>query len=116
MPYCSKCGSAVEPNSAFCPNCGNPLTSPQAQPQPQPYASVYVEQVPPSLENVSDAWYLVPFLFLIVGGLIAWYVNKDRNPGKARNLLIFGIVWTVIVLILYSLFFFFFIFAVSIPL
>jgi len=42
----------------------------------------------------------VPFFFGIIGGLIAWFVNKDRNPRKARNFLIFGIVWTVVLIIL----------------
>ena len=38
MPnFCTKCGAKVDPNDAFCPQCGNPLKmAAQAQPaQPQ---------------------------------------------------------------------------------
>jgi len=48
------------------------------------------------IEKVSSAWYLVPLFFGIIGGLIAWFVNKDRDPKKARNFLIFGFVLTAI--------------------
>ena len=78
--YCSNCGAEIDARAKICPKCG-------------------VEQVP-LVEEVSSAWYLVPFFFGIIGGLIAWFVNKDRNPKKSRNLLIFGTVWTVILIIL----------------
>jgi hypothetical protein len=41
------------------------------------------------------------FLFGIVGGLIAYVGTKDRDQSKANNSLIFGIVWTFILSILY---------------
>jgi uncharacterized Tic20 family protein len=47
-------------------------------------------------QHVSSAWYLFPFFFGFIGGIIAWAVNKDINPGKARNMLIFGIIWTIV--------------------
>lgn len=66
---------------------------------------------PKPVEPVSGAWYLVPLFFGIIGGIIAWAVNKDRDPKRARNLLIFGIVWTVVltvvtVLISFAVFFY----------
>lgn len=39
--FCSKCGTQYQEGSAFCSACGNPLTPPQAAPNPQP-----VEQSP----------------------------------------------------------------------
>ena len=48
------------------------------------------------VQPVSGAWYLVPLFFGLIGGIIAWAVTKDRDPRKARNLLIFGVVWTVV--------------------
>ena len=81
--FCSNCGAEIDARAKICPKCG-------------------VEQVPP-VEEVSDAWYLVPFFFGIIGGLIAWLVNKDRNPRKARNFLIFGIVWSIIAIIIIAI-------------
>lgn len=79
--YCSNCGAEIDSRAKICPKCG-------------------VEQAP-LIEQVSDAWYLVPFFLGIIGGLIAWFVNKDRNPKKARNFVIFGFVWTAIAIVLY---------------
>ena len=62
-----------------------------------------VEQAP-LVEEVSDAWHLLPFFFSIIGGLIAWVANKDRNPKKARNFLIFGFIWAIAGSIIYFLF------------
>ena len=62
-----------------------------------------VEQAP-LVEEVSNAWYLVPFFFMIIGGVIAWFVNKDRDPKKAQNFLIFGFLWSAVVSIIYVLF------------
>ena len=79
--YCSNCGAEIDPRAKICPKCG-------------------VEQAP-LIEDVSDAWYLLPFFFTIIGGLIAWFVNKERDPKKARNFLIFGFIWTIAAIIIY---------------
>jgi uncharacterized RDD family membrane protein YckC len=43
MPYCTKCGYALEEDVLFCPNCGNPVVKKTAlsleQPSPSPTAS-----------------------------------------------------------------------------
>lgn len=85
--FCQKCGKEMADNAAFCPSCGAPATA-------VPVWSSGVPQTP--VEPVSGAWYLVPFFFGIIGGIIAWAVNKDRDPSRARNLLIFGLVWSVV--------------------
>lgn len=76
--FCPNCGAEIDARAKICPKCG-------------------VEQAPRK-EEVSSAWYLVPFFFGIIGGLIAWLVNKDRDPKKARNFLIFGLVWTIVLI------------------
>jgi heme/copper-type cytochrome/quinol oxidase subunit 2 len=58
-------------------------------------------------QHVSGAWYLVPFFFGILGGIIAWAVNKDKDPKRARNLLIFGLLWTFVPLIIVIAVFFY---------
>jgi flagellar basal body-associated protein FliL len=37
---------------------------------------------------------------LIPGGIIAWAVNKDRNAPKARKMLLFSIILSVLLMLL----------------
>ena len=46
----------------------------------------------PSGGRVSGAWWLMPIFLTWVGGLIAWLVTKDRDPKRAKSMLIWGIV------------------------
>jgi len=54
------------------------------------------ETLEPSL-----AWYLVPFLFGILGGIVAYVAVKDKDEDMASGLLLFGIIWTVVAVVLY---------------
>jgi hypothetical protein len=45
----------------------------------------------PPVKPVSGAWWLLPILMGWIGGLIAYLVNRDADPGKARAMLITGI-------------------------
>ena len=47
-------------------------------------------------EQISAWWWLVPFFLAWIGGLIAYFVLKDRNQKTAEYMLIFGIVWTFV--------------------
>ena len=78
--HCVRCGEEIDIKAEICPKCG------------------VRQPVMPELYGVSSAWYLVPLFFGIIGGLIAWFVNKDRDPQKARNFLIFGIVWSIVLI------------------
>lgn len=46
-------------------------------------------------------WYLVPFFFGIIGGIVGYVGTKDEDQGMADGLLIFGIIWTIIVALAY---------------
>jgi hypothetical protein len=46
-------------------------------------------------------WYLVPFFFGIIGGIIAYVGTKDEDKGMADSLLLFGIIWTIILVVAY---------------
>lgn len=81
--FCPNCGSKINSKAVICPSCG-------------------VKQVAVE-EDVSSMWYLVPLLFGFLGGIVAWAVNKDRNPKKARKMMIFGIVWSVLIMVLFFL-------------
>jgi hypothetical protein len=54
------------------------------------------------VEKVSNAWYLVPFLLAIVSGIAAYLDLKDRDPIKARECLVFGIIWTIFLVVFWG--------------
>jgi len=47
-------------------------------------------------KNRSGLWYLLPILFGIIGGVIAYFVIKDDDPSKARNCFWLGVVLLLI--------------------
>jgi hypothetical protein len=67
----------------------NPLTSPKY------LNSFFEESESVAMEKPSAFWYLVPFFFAILGGVVAYVGTKDRDKGMANRLLIFGILWSV---------------------
>jgi hypothetical protein len=46
-------------------------------------------------------WYLVPFFFGILGGLVGYVGTKDEDTDMANGLLLFGAVWSIILYIFY---------------
>ncbi len=40
----------------------------------------------------SNAWYLLPFFFSIIGGIIGYFIIKKDDPVKAGRLIIVGLV------------------------
>jgi hypothetical protein len=46
-------------------------------------------------ERPTVLWYLVPFFFGIIGGLVGYVGTKDRNREMANNLLVFGVIWSL---------------------
>jgi len=46
----------------------------------------------------SGAWYLVPLLFGLIGGIIGYVGTKDRDEDTAFGLLVFGIIWSFVLL------------------
>src|SRR5208337_1419610 len=85
MAFCPSCGKEVSLQAVYCPNCGHALSQqawPAAAAQPT--------------ESVSALYWLLPFFFALLGGIVAYLVVKDRNRRMANQLLIFGLVWTVV--------------------
>ncbi|HXV46900.1 MAG TPA: hypothetical protein VD736_09525 [Nitrososphaera sp.] len=48
-----------------------------------------------AIKKPSMAWYLLPILLSIVGGLIMYFALRNRDPKMARNGLILGAILTV---------------------
>lgn len=45
----------------------------------------------PLVQKRSNFWYLLPLVFAIFGGVIAYFVLRKTDPSKARNCLLIGI-------------------------
>ena len=48
----------------------------------------------------SNAWFLLPIFFGMIGGIIAFFILRGDDPRKARNCLYVGIVFMIIGIIL----------------
>ncbi len=53
----------------------------------------------PGARRVSGAWWLLPIFMGWLGGLIAWLVNRDVDPRRARAMLITGVAISVVLLL-----------------
>ncbi len=91
--FCTSCGNQMLGSAQFCTNCGK---SPNATIQSN--ASKYQQYSQPA-PSVSGIWYLLPILFGLLGGIIAWIGIRKRDSSKARNCLILGVIVTIIVII-----------------
>jgi len=90
---------------AFCSNCGKELPSPNAD--VCTHCGKLKEQVRASgfegsnlRKKRSRWWYIVPILFSIIGGIVAYLIVKDDDPKLAKNCLIIGIIMFAIGLML----------------
>lgn len=57
----------------------------------------------PVRRRISGAWWLLPIFMGWLGGLIAWLINKDVDPQRARAMLILGVVLSVGLFVLFIL-------------
>jgi len=73
---CVNCKAEIDKKAKICPKCG-------------------VEQ-PLILEKVSNWWYVFSIFLGLIGGVIAWAVNKDRNPKKAVRFIVISLVFPLI--------------------
>ena len=44
----------------------------------------------------SNAWFLLPIFFGIIGGIIAFFILRQDDPHKAKNCLYLGIAFMII--------------------
>ena len=44
----------------------------------------------------SNAWFLLPIFFGMIGGIIAFFVLRSDSPSKAKNCLYLGIIFMII--------------------
>jgi len=51
-------------------------------------------------KSKSNAWFLLPIFFGIIGGIIAFFILRQDDPQKARNCVYLGIVFMIFGIIL----------------
>jgi hypothetical protein len=56
------------------------------------------------VEKPTALWYMVPFFFGIIGGIVGYIGTKDEDKGMADSLLIFGLLWSFILIIVIYVF------------
>ena len=44
----------------------------------------------------SKKWYIAPILFGILGGIVGYFIIKDKDAKLAKNLLVVGLIFTFI--------------------
>jgi hypothetical protein len=102
---CIACRTELQ-ERVYCQPCANKLFVSKAEAQ----AAVPSAPAAPAVQPVSGAWWLLvilPFIFggwSWIGGLIAWAVTKNRDPKKAKSMLIWGIILSVIAIIAWTIF------------
>lgn len=94
---CKACKSIIAKDALFCPDCGQAVTQDGRELKAR--------------EHVSWAWWLLPLIpclmlplglagsaipstagiLGIVGGILAWYINRKKDAQKARSMLFLGI-------------------------
>jgi len=85
--------SSMEPNSTEVGISGGSPVFAARSPQPAAWPSR-------PARRVSGAWWLLPIFMGWLGGLIAWLVNKDADPQRARQMLITGIAISALLVFL----------------
>jgi len=56
------------------------------------------------IKQKSILWCLLPILFSVIGGVIAYFVLRDDDPSKAKNCLWLGIILVIIYVAYYVVF------------
>jgi hypothetical protein len=52
------------------------------------------------IKRRSSLWFLLPVVFNVLGGIVAYFVIRDDDPKKARSCLLLGIVLAAIPMLL----------------
>ena len=91
LSRCPECKARVTKDAIYCPACGALISEER--------------RLRASQQPIPRLWWLAPIFspLLLVSpggaGIVAWRVNMDRNPRKARYILFFGIALSLMIAI-----------------
>jgi hypothetical protein len=77
-------------------------TSAAPSPYQQPVAAPAAATPQPAGTKIAGYWWVVAIFFGLLGGLVAYFVNREKDPKTARNLAIVGGVASVVWFVLLS--------------
>ncbi len=77
MTFCSTCGKEITDGGVYCVECGSKTSTNNS-----------TKAV--TVQKRSNFWYILPIVFAIFGGVIAYFVLRKSDPKKARNCLLIG--------------------------
>ncbi len=90
----------VGENDNFCPLCAKPLRAKNEQLPPPPPPPTNAGAQPEKKEKVSNAWFLVPLIFSIVGGIVGYVMLRKRDRNKANLMIGIGCIVFIIEILL----------------
>jgi len=88
MTDCYFCGKELPQDSNYCTHCDHETNT------VDPFVKSF------NYKKQSAAWYLLPILLGIVGGVVALIALRNRDPLKGQYCIIIGVVITVVGIIL----------------
>lgn len=94
---CTECRTILK-GKIYCQNCADEVFT-------KGQAAAGAAMTPTPSKGISGAWWLLPIFFIWFGGLVAWLVNKDKDPRKAKSMLLWGIGLTFIYGFIYAIIF-----------
>lgn len=103
--FCTECGTGLTQGERFCGGCGSATTPQASSSAPQPSAPAhqpaFVAPQPAAVapEQSNNKYYFLGLLGLL-GGLIGFFILKDRDRRTANRVLILGAAVAVAVSVL----------------
>jgi len=84
LSLCPTCGNELPDGSTYCARCGHGtnLKKESTYTPSKDYGS--------GPRKRSNWWYIVPILFSLLGGIIAFFILRKDDPRLAKNCLIIG--------------------------
>lgn len=97
--FFSSTSKQINKNGNFCPQNSKQLRAQSGQPLPPPPPPTNAYEQPEKTK-VTNAWFLVPLIFSIVGGIVGYIMVRKRDKNKANLLLGVGCIVFIIEILL----------------
>ena len=99
LTICRRCRAPILTDSVYCPRCGVLISQERKRRFSQ--------------QKISLGWWLLPvfapllIVSPLVGGIMAWAFNRERNPRTAKQIFLFGVAltaaWAIALYVLFDI-------------